>query len=186
MRCMLGHKAAFVVMVAFLFAGAAPAIPFQHGQRDFTLTTGYGENHRFPSPVKDRIRFNQVSARWGYFTSPRTAKAFELTLGNLVNSQENQIISAVMCHRRYFVVRKNAALGYDLGFGALHFGHPVSGLATRLNFTEQVGLIFQYKTGANSAIALQYRFCHVSNAGIKRPDVGVNASILSIGYTWYK
>ena len=173
-------------MATFLFASAALAMPFRYGLRDFTLVSGYGENHRIPSPMKARIKFDQANLRWGRFTSPRTARAFELSLGGQVDGQDNQIISAVVSHRHYFAVGKHAALGYDLAFGGLHFQHPVYGLATRLNFTEQVGLVLQYRVGVNSALSLQYRFCHVSNGGIKTPNVGVNASVLSVGLTWYK
>ena len=186
MRQMLSGKAAFVVMIALLIVDAAAALPFERGQRDFTVVTGYGENHRFPSAMKTRIKFGQTSLRWGKFTSPTTAKAFEVTYGKQVNGTENQFISAVMSHRHYFVVRKNAALGYELAFGGLCFQQPITGQATRLNFTEQVGLVLQYKAGADSALSLQYRFCHISNAGISKPNVGVNASVLSVGYTWFK
>jgi len=186
MRYTIGRGAATAVIATLLCANAALALPFQRGQRDFTLVTGYGENHRIPSVMKDRIRFDQVSLRWGRFASPTTQKAFEVSLGNQVKGQENQLISAVMSHRHYFVVHKNAALGYDLAFGAMHFQHAVTGLATRLNFTEQVGLVLQHNVGDSSTLTLQYRFCHVSNGDIREPNVGINASVLSVGLTWFR
>jgi lipid A 3-O-deacylase len=93
------------------------------------------------------------------------------------------VLTAVASSRRYFYVRKNTAIGYDIAFGAARFGDAVEGLATRLNFTEQAGIVLQRRIGANSALTLNYRFCHISNAGTQRPNVGVNASMLSLGIT---
>lgn len=182
---MLGRGALLALIAALLCAGAALALPFQPGQRDFTLLSGYGENHRYPSPMKSRIRFDQTSLRWGRFTSATTEKAYEIGLGSQVKRDESLILSAVTSHRHYFLVRKNVALGYDLAFGVVHSQDSVPGLATRLNFTEQAGIVLQHKVGANSALTLQYRFCHISNAGLKKPNVGINASVLSLGLTWF-
>jgi hypothetical protein len=178
-------RGALTAVAALMLAGAALALPFQRGQRDLTLVAGYGENHRFPACMKTRIRFDQTSLRWGRFTSPANENAFEVGMDSQVKGQENLILSAVASRRHYFLVKKNIAVGYDLAFGAARFEHAVSGLATRLNFTEQVGLVLQHKVGASSALTLQYRFCHMSNAGIKKPNVGVNASVLSLGLTWF-
>lgn len=177
--------ALLALMAALLCATAGFAMPFEPGQRDFSLVAGYGVNYRFPSPVKTRIRFDQASLRWGRFISPTTDRAFELGLGSQVGRKENVIVSALANQRHYFVVAKNTALGYDLAFGAVHFEDSMPGMGTRLNFTEQVGLVVQQKVGADSALTLQYRFSHTSNGGIKKPNVGMNASVVSLGFTWF-
>ena len=59
-------------------------------------------------------------------------------------------------------------------------------VGTKINFTEQVGLTWQVATGTSSAFTLEYRFCHISNAGLKTPNVGMNVSALSLGYSWYR
>jgi hypothetical protein len=91
----------------------------------------------------------------------------------------------VVTRRHYFHLQGDTAFGYDLAFGGIRLENAVQGLATRVNFTEQAGLVLQRKMGRNSAISIQYRFSHCSNGGIKKPNVGINASVLSIGWSMF-
>lgn len=177
-----------VILVAGLilvFLNAANCEPFCAGQREFTASTGYGENHRIPTCMKDRFQFGDTTLRYGRFVSDRDENAFELGFSNQISGTNNQAVMAVTTKRHYFAVKGNSALGYDMAFGVMRFEHAIEGLATRMNFTEQLGVVLTHKTGANSALSVQYRFFHCSNGGIKKPNVGVNASVLSIGYSWF-
>ena len=158
----------------------------QRGQREITVSLGYGENHRIPEAVKDRLAFDALGFRYAWFTSPRTQVAFEISAGKHVKGQENFSISSVLSYRRYFLVRGGTALGYDLGIGLIRMDDEMDGLGTKINFTEQVGLTWQVATGTRSAFTLEYRFCHISNGDTKRPNVGMNVSMLSMGHSWYR
>lgn len=149
------------------------------------MTVGYGENHRIPTCVRERFRFDDTTFRWGRFDSDRNETAYELAFTNQIAGGQNEAFMAVATKRHYFAVRGNTALAYDLGFGIIRFQDAIEGLATRANFTEHVGLVLQYRIASNRALSIQYRFSHCSNGGIAKPNVGVNASVLSVGWSWF-
>ena len=158
----------------------------KRGQREIGFMVGYGENHRIPSAMKNRFAFDVFSFRSGRMTSPRTQIALEASVGKHFKNADRVALSAVFGYRRYFLVRGSMAVGYDLAIGLIYMDSRVDELATRTNFTEQVGLVLQVGTGRNSALTMSYRFSHVSNAGITLPNIGLNTSVLSVGYTYYR
>ncbi len=76
----------------------------------------------------------------------------------------------------------------DLGAGmqntTLHLRVPE--LSGSLQFSPQVGLGVQYFVRPQRAIVLEYRYLHMSNAGIEPPNHGFNASMLTLGFRWLR
>ena len=62
------------------------------------------------------------------------------------------------------------------------YGPDLSGM---FQFNEQVGVGAHYLFWEHAAVTFQYRFMHISNAGIRTPNNGVNGNIFSIGLTWF-
>lgn len=60
-----------------------------------------------------------------------------------------------------------------------------SDLSTTFQFNLQVGAGTRFFFRDNLALSLQYRFIHISNAGIKEPNSGVNNSTVLLGLTWF-
>ena len=169
--------------------GAGETLSYEsmlRGRREMTVSLGYGENHRIPASMKNRFGFDTLTFRYAWFTSPRTQGALEFSAGRHVKGQENFSVSSTLGYRRYFMVKGSTALAYDLGVGLIRMKDEIDGMGTKINFTEQVGLTWQVATGTSSAFTLEYRFCHISNAELKMPNVGMNVSALSLGYSWYK
>ena len=50
-------------------------------------------------------------------------------------------------------------------------------------FCDTAGAGFAFFLTSKTAVNLEYRFRHMSNAGIKKPNNGVNTHMLAIGYT---
>ena len=73
----------------------------------------------------------------------------------------------------------------DAGVGGslTDIGHP--DLGTPGEFNEQIGPGISYFWRENSALTLQYRYMHNSNAGIKTPNQGLNENIFYLGMSWY-
>lgn len=175
----------FVVLCAQADAQEFRFDTLERGQHEFSLLVGYGQNHRIPSATKDRFAFDMIKLRYGRFTSPRTEAAVDLSYGRPNGPDSNFALSSNASFRRYFLVRGRTAAAYDASLGVTYFGNHISSLGTKTNFTEQLGFTFQRGIGERSAFTLEYKFSHTSNAGIKLPNIGVNASIVSIGYSWY-
>jgi hypothetical protein len=65
------------------------------------------------------------------------------------------------------------------GFSATDIGLP--DLRTVFEFNVQGGAGFNYFLWDDTAITAQYRFLHLSNAGLKRPNLGVNTNVIYVG-----
>lgn len=156
------------------------------GQHTISLSAGYSENHRIPTSMRIRFASDVIKLRFGKFTSPRTEVSYELVGGQQIKNLDGYSVAGLIGYRRYFAMHGGTAISYDLGIGAIHLGEKMDGLATRNNFTEYVGLTLQQAVGEAASINIEYRFSHISNAGTKKPNVGINSSVVMIGYSWYK
>ncbi|MBI4657571.1 MAG: acyloxyacyl hydrolase [Verrucomicrobia bacterium] len=58
-------------------------------------------------------------------------------------------------------------------------------LATRFEFHLVGGGGLQWFCRENLAVTLNYRFAHLSNAGIRQPNIGLNTNALLLGLTWF-
>jgi lipid A 3-O-deacylase PagL len=75
---------------------------------------------------------------------------------------------------------------FDVGVGiqntTLYTRAPeVSGA---LQFSPQGGPGIEWFLGPQRALVFQYRYLHMSNAGIQLPNLGFNANMVSIGFRW--
>jgi hypothetical protein len=76
----------------------------------------------------------------------------------------------------------------DMGAGVLHttLSTRTPELTGRLQFLPQAGLGIQYFFRAQRALVFEFRYLHMSNAGIEPPNEGFNASMLTIGFRWLR
>lgn len=89
------------------------------------------------------------------------------------------------------IIRYNFATGrrlvpfLDLGGGAAATDIRNGDLSTTFEFNLQGGAGAHWFIRDNLALTLQYRFIHLSNAGIKFPNLGVNTSTFFGGVSWF-
>jgi lipid A 3-O-deacylase len=82
------------------------------------------------------------------------------------------------------ILRYNFATGsrwmpfVDGGVGLAYTNILGRDLSTRFEFNVQVGAGAHYFLGERTALTLQYRWFHLSNAGIKGPNNGTNTQVL--------
>ena len=69
------------------------------------------------------------------------------------------------------------------GLSATGIGYP--DLSTTFEFNIQLGAGTHWFFQKNAAATLQYRWLHLSNAGIQSPNPSVNSSIFLAGVTWF-
>jgi hypothetical protein len=181
--------AGIIALLVIASAAGAERLRFdslQRGQHEYAILIGYGENHRIPDETRDHFSFDVLRFRLGWLTSHTTELGATLSFEKPCSGADNSAMSAAGSYRRRFLVRGSTALAYDFTFGITQLANRLSSLGSTTNFTTQLGLAFQHGVGPRSAISLEYKFSHTSNGGIKLPNLGINASILSIGYSWYR
>jgi hypothetical protein len=59
-------------------------------------------------------------------------------------------------------------------------------LSGHLQFTPQAGIGIEHFFSPQRAFVLEYRFLHMSDAGIAEPNHGFHSSVLTIGFRWFK
>jgi hypothetical protein len=76
----------------------------------------------------------------------------------------------------------------NLGAGILHttLASRAPELTGNLQFMPQAGVGIQYFFAPQRALVFEYRYIHMSNAGIEPPNHGFNASMLTIGFRWLR
>lgn len=74
----------------------------------------------------------------------------------------------------------------NLGSGVLHttLNTRTPELSGRVQFFSQAGIGLQYFFNPQRAFVLEYRYAHMSNAGLEPPNDGFNASMLTLGFRW--
>jgi lipid A 3-O-deacylase len=73
----------------------------------------------------------------------------------------------------------------DFGGGAAATDIRDGDLSTTFEFNLQAGAGAHLFVRDNLALTFQYRFMHLSNAGIKFPNLGVNNSTFLLGVSWF-
>jgi len=71
------------------------------------------------------------------------------------------------------------------GVGVVYMSQHTREQGSQYNFLPQIGAGFHYFISKNSAISLEYRYRHLSNAGIKKPNKGIDAKLALIGFSFF-
>ena len=76
----------------------------------------------------------------------------------------------------------------NAGAGVMHttLATRVPEVSGKLQFMPQAGLGIQHFFSPQHALVLEYRYFHVSNAGITPPNHGFNGSMVTIGFRWLR
>jgi lipid A 3-O-deacylase len=73
----------------------------------------------------------------------------------------------------------------DLGAGVAATDIRNGDLSTTFEFNLQAGAGMHYFVRDAMALTFQYRFIHLSNAGLEFPNLGVNSSTFLFGVSWF-
>ncbi len=71
------------------------------------------------------------------------------------------------------------------GLGVMYLTEHLRGQATQFNFDEYAGLGLHYFFTKKLALTLEYRYRHISNAGIKEPNDGIGTNIGLCGISYF-
>jgi hypothetical protein len=185
-------KTAVVILLALIvgasaFGDQSDSYSYKCGAQKWEMSFGTGKNHRIPrNTLVPHLDFNVTKLEFEKFIAPNTSIGCELSLASQTNRDNNEAVSLSGTYTRYLLAQGRFTADCKLGLGVMHLQDKVRGQATANNFNEHLSLGLQYATSTNSAIGLDYTFYHASNAGIERPNHGINATIFTIGYSWHK
>ena len=85
-----------------------------------------------------------------------------------------------------FVANRKFVPFIQAGAGTLVTDRTVPARSSEFNFTPQGGFGIYLFRRHSSAFAVGVRYHHISNAGIRRPNPGINSMYLYSGFSWWK
>ena len=163
------------------------------GHWNFGLQVGYGVENAIPrniSHVNLLIFQPQLGLIVKDFKSG-PVRRFELVnegvIGNAVHPG-GHLLGMTLIFRFDGKPRGNVIPFFDAGASAMH-----TTLATRApevsgttQFMPQGGLGIQYFFRPQRAFVVEYRYFHMSNAGLQQPNEGFNGSMITLGFRWLR
>ncbi len=169
---------------------------FRFGRQSLGFGAGYG----FPLLLNanriddvDDVRFLYLGPRWGIgLTDPVGGNVwyrgnFELVIeGTFLYAFEPKhgVAGGVTPLVRFNFLAGDRLIPFvQAGAGILALDFDVKGQADGFNFTPQGGLGFHYFVSEHAALTAEWRYHHISNAGIRRPNLGLDTSLFLLSIT---
>jgi lipid A 3-O-deacylase len=109
----------------------------------------------------------------------------ELWGGWQLRPNQRQLFGLTSLIRYNFVTGSCWVPFVNLGAGFSYSDIRGRDLSTEFNFNLQLGAGAHYFLRKNTALTLQYRWFHLSNAGIKLPNNGTNTQMFFAGLSWF-
>lgn len=168
-----------------------PAAPrdlsrFHRSLRERDLSIGYGKKiplSRFHPRTK--ITLYQVIPRWGRFRDSRQEFLWELPLTYASSPETAYAAGLTLMYRYHLSPNRSFApfVEFGSGFVFTNLDQKIRELSRSFNFSPQVGVGFRKAVGPSSDLVFSARWFHLSNAGTRAPNVGLNNYLLTVGYS---
>lgn len=174
---------------------------FEKGFQTFGAELGYGAGVNLPEGIdRSDIQFAHLALNYQLDLTGTIGKSFyqgnlnwfvEVNTGILHNPDTGYLgaISPLMFQYKFIKPERKWAPIFLAGAGLALTDWDEDNLAGReiggdFQFLLHGGLGIEYFRPQGGSFSINYRFFHVSNAGTERPNVGLNANIFSIGFTF--
>jgi len=105
----------------------------------------------------------------------------ELPVSYIINSDDGQIFGLNLLSSWTLKISQRYMPYFFVGGGPVYTEANIPGVGANLCGNYQTGLGLNYKTKKGRSFVLEYRFHHISNAGMKQPNVPLNSSKVLIG-----
>lgn len=205
----LGRETELIAVRTLAFAGTEGPPPaakgsrptlrpeegFQSGTWHVGAKTGYADSHRIFAGREPGVNVVPLFLQIGYTVTdvhgPFPVRGsleviFEPTFMMIVEPQETWGQGASLLLRYNFVTGTRWMPFFEVGVGILHWNLRIPrDLNSQFNFTILGGPGINYFLTENLAITGQVGMHHVSNAGRRSPNVGVNSSMYLLGVSYY-
>jgi len=180
---------------AMFKAPEPPPVWANRGRWNLGLQVGYAPENAIPRNISHiglLIAQPQVGfIAWDSQASKLPVRRFEMVnegiFGNALHPGGRLTGYALLCRldgKPYGRVVPFFDAGAGIQYTTLHTRAPE--LSGGLQFSPQGGFGVQYFFNPQRALVIEYRYMHMSNAGIEAPNHGFNASMLSIGFRWLR
>jgi lipid A 3-O-deacylase len=166
---------------------------FRKGATDvgFKLDGGIGLSEFGSTVAHDLVlttihygRFSRVMGRGKWYQGNWELRG-EFFAGGQYSPEGAYVVGVTPVLRYTFSTGTRWVPFFDAGAGVTATDIKQPDLSTVFQFNDQVGPGVLYFCRNNLALTAQTRFLHISNAGIKKPNEGVNVIVISAGMSWF-
>jgi lipid A 3-O-deacylase len=171
---------------------------FGFGKQSLGISGGYGlalPVGGTDSPELEDIQFVYVTPRWGVGISDRLGDRswyrgnFELILEGtflyIFEPKSGRAGGLAPVFRYNFLTGTRIVPFLQAGAGVIALDADLERQADGLNFILQSGLGLHFFISQSTALTGEWRFHHISNAGIHNRNAGINSSLFMLGVTFF-
>jgi opacity protein-like surface antigen len=109
----------------------------------------------------------------------------ELYGGEQFGPNKRYVFGLALLPRYNFVTGTRLVPFIDGGLGIAYTNIEEPDLSTKFQFIVQGGAGTHYFVRTNLSVTAQYRFFHLSNAGIRKPNRGANTHMFFASFSWF-
>ncbi len=187
---------ALVLLLLFTAAAqAADPVDLKTARYEYTLLSGYGITHRDFGETRTQVQTFDTIARFGWFLSQELGSGWyqgrhellmELPLHLVVDPKVSPMTGGYLLGSWKFTSLDKWAPYVFAGGGILYLDLGLPSMGSRLNFSYQGGTGLQYFINKDTALSLEYRYHHISNAGTATPNEPLNSSKFLLGVSFFR
>jgi len=176
-------------------ARAADPVDLKTADYEYSLLSGYGITHRGFGETRTQVQTFDTIGRFGWFLSQELGSGWfkgrhellmELPLHLVVDPKVSPMVGGYLLGSWKFTSLDNWAPYVFAGGGILYVDLGLSTMGSRLDFSYQGGTGVQYFISKDTALSLEYRYHHISNAGTATPNEPLNSSKILFGVAFYR
>lgn len=184
-----------MVLLGSSAAGAAAGAIVRSSPGEFSLLAGYGITHRGFGATRTQVQTADAILRYGHFLSDEHGAGWyrgrhelfvELPLHLTVDPRVRTMTGGYLLGSWKFTSSDRLAPYLFAGGGVLYNDLGLATQGTRLNFSYQGGAGLQWFFRKDTAVGIEYRYHHVSNAGTADPNEPLNSSKILFGVSFYR
>jgi len=162
---------------------------------EFGILTGYGSSFVGFGETRHQVQTWDAILRAGFFLSDDVGKGswyqgrhellLELPYHLALDRDGRSMVGGYMLGHWRFTSLDRFVPYVLAGGGPLFVDLGLPNMGTKLCFSYQGGTGIQYLIDRNTALNLEYRYHHISNAGTATPNEPINSNKLLMGVSFY-
>ena len=176
-----------------------PGAPFSYGAQQIGLLAGGGFGLRMfgnRDPDEDQPRIFAVFGRWGIGLSDPLAQDTFYT-GNVELDVEPMLLlnyqprsgwaagGSLLLHYNFLAAGESLVPFVEGGGGASHLDFDLTSQSDGFTFPLQASLGLHAFASPRAAVTASVGYYHLSNAGLRYPNWGINTVMIRIGATFF-
>jgi opacity protein-like surface antigen len=184
------------IILQVVGSSAAEGVSIRSASSEATFLTGYGITHRYFGATRTQVQTWDAIARFGLFLSDEVGKdnwyqgrhelLMELPYHLAVDHNGRTMVGGYLLGSWKFTGLKDAVPYVIAGGGPLFVDLGLPTMGAKLCFSYQGGTGLQYFIDKTTALNLEYRYHHISNAGTAKANEPLNSSKILLGISFFR